>query len=60
MQHEFEQPIVTEIKPFKAFYKAEDNHQNYYADNPDGRYCQMVIDPKLQKFRTLFADKLQS
>ncbi len=59
MQVGYEKPIVTEIKPFQAFYKAEDKHQNYYVDNPEGRYCQMVIDPKLQKFRTLFADKLK-
>lgn len=38
----FPDPIVTELKPFEAFYKAEEEHQNYYRDNPDAFYCQAV------------------
>lgn len=43
-------PIVTEIAPFKKFYKAEAYHQNYYRSNPNKPYCRMVIEPKLRKF----------
>lgn len=49
----YEKDIVTEIKDFQVFYKAEDNHQNYYASNPDKPYCQMVIRPKLEKLEKL-------
>lgn len=49
-------PIVTEIVPFKAFYKAEEYHQNYYNKNPNQGYCQFVIVPKLEKFNQLFKD----
>jgi peptide-methionine (S)-S-oxide reductase len=51
---EFANPIVTEIVPFKAFYPAEDYHQNYYANNPTQGYCAGVIAPKVAKFRKLF------
>jgi peptide-methionine (S)-S-oxide reductase len=49
-QKKFKDPIVTEIVPLKKFYVAEDYHQNYYNDNPNEGYCQVVIKPKLQKF----------
>jgi methionine-S-sulfoxide reductase len=49
-------PIVTEIVPFEAFYKAEEHHQNYYNKNPNQGYCQFVIVPKLEKFNQLFKD----
>lgn len=52
-------PIVTEIKPFKIFYAAEDYHQNYYNQNSGEGYCQMVIKPKLDKFKKVFANKLK-
>lgn len=54
----FPRPIVTEIVPFKEFYRAEDYHQNYYADNPGQGYCQAIIRPKVDKLHKLFADKL--
>jgi len=44
-------PIVTELVPFKAFYKAEDYHQEYYKKNPGQAYCRIVIEPKIKKFR---------
>ena len=50
----YDAPIVTEVQPFQAFYKAEAYHQNYYRDNPDQPYCQLVISPKLAKFHKLF------
>jgi peptide-methionine (S)-S-oxide reductase len=55
----FRGPIVTEIVPASTFYAAEDYHQNYYALNGEQGYCQMVIRPKLDKFRKVFADKLK-
>lgn len=48
-QPEFKNPIVTEISPFTAFYKAEDYHQNYFNNNTSKPYCQIVIRPKLDK-----------
>ncbi|MCS6974356.1 MAG: peptide-methionine (S)-S-oxide reductase MsrA [Cyclobacteriaceae bacterium] len=55
----FGRPIVTEISPFTEFYPAEDYHQNYYRLNPSAPYCQYIIAPKLEKFRKVFAKKLQ-
>lgn len=52
-------PVVTEISPFKAFYKAEDYHQNYYNDNMSAPYCQFVVGPKVEKFKKVFKDKLK-
>ena len=51
-------PIVTEIVPFKKFYKAEDYHQNYYRQNAGQPYCRFVITPKVEKFRKVFEKKL--
>ena len=50
-------PIVTQILPLEAFYRAEDYHQNYFDQNPNQPYCQVVVAPKLAKFRKLFAEK---
>jgi len=55
----FRGPIVTEISKETEFYPAENYHQNYYALNGDQGYCQMVIRPKLDKFRKVFADRLK-
>lgn len=52
-------PIVTQIEPFKNFYPAEDYHQEYYFNNKSQPYCSMVITPKLEKFKKVFADKLR-
>lgn len=52
-------PIVTEISPFKKFYRAEDYHQNYYVNNPYQGYCSFVITPKIEKFKKVFKDKLK-
>ena len=49
-QKQFKKPIVTEIVPLKKFYKAEDYHQDYYRNNPNAGYCQVVIRPKVEKF----------
>ena len=55
----FENPVVTEITPFKVFYKAENYHQDYYRLNGHAPYCQFVIKPKLDKFRKVFHDKMK-
>jgi len=51
--------IVTEVVPYKVFYKAEDYHQNYYDNNSEVPYCRLVIKPKLDKFRKVFKEKLK-
>jgi peptide methionine sulfoxide reductase MsrA len=55
----FDKPVVTEVKPFEVFYRAEQSHQDYYAGNPQRPYCTAVISPKLQRFRQLFRDRLK-
>jgi peptide-methionine (S)-S-oxide reductase len=57
--HEWSSPIVTEIKPFEAFYPAEDYHDNYYNLNKDQPYCSLVITPKLNKFKKKFHQLIQ-
>jgi len=54
----YNNPIVTELVPFEVFYNAEDDHQNYYNNNQEARYCQIVIDPKVQKLKKMYAHKL--
>jgi len=55
----YNQQVVTEITPFDQFYKAENYHQNYFANNRSQGYCQFVIVPKIEKFRKIFKDKLK-
>ena len=52
-------PIVTEIVPFKAFYRAEDYHQDYYNHNASQPYCRFVITPKIEKFEKVFKEKIR-
>lgn len=56
----FPRPIVTEIVPAVEFHPAEDHHQEYFANNPEQAYCRMVIQPKLDKFRKVFAEKVRT
>ncbi len=56
---EFDRPIVTQVRPLTEFYEAEDYHQRYYAANAGQPYCQMVISPKLSKFRAKFKSSLK-
>jgi peptide-methionine (S)-S-oxide reductase len=55
----FNDPIVTEISPYSEFYKAEDYHQNYFALNGSAPYCSFVIQPKVDKFKKVFKEKLK-
>ena len=52
-QKDWPDPIVTEIAPLQAFYKAEDYHQDYFAKNPAQGYCRMVVAPKVRKFEKI-------
>jgi peptide-methionine (S)-S-oxide reductase len=60
MAHVWDAPIVTELAPAAPFYKAEDYHQNYFAQHPLQGYCAFVVAPKVAKFRKMYADKLKS
>lgn len=55
----WDKPVVTEISPFTKFYIAEDYHQNYYNQNKTQGYCQFVVQPKVEKFKKVFANKLK-
>ena len=52
-------PIVTQVEPLPTFYRAEDYHQNYFAQNPGQPYCQAVIAPKVSKLRRQYLEKLK-
>jgi peptide-methionine (S)-S-oxide reductase len=52
-------PIVTQVEPLKAFYKAETYHRDYYEKHPNQPYCQQVIAPKLVKLQQRFLAKLK-
>jgi peptide-methionine (S)-S-oxide reductase len=53
------EPIVTGVEPLEKFYQAEDYHRDYYARNKSAGYCQLVINPKLEKVKEKFAELLQ-
>jgi peptide-methionine (S)-S-oxide reductase len=58
-EHIFNKPIVTEVTQASEFYKAENYHQNYFADNANKPYCAFVIQPKLNKFAKEFKEKIK-
>ena len=55
----WDNPIVTKVEPLDEFYRAEDYHQEYFANNPNQPYCQAVVAPKVAKFRKQFVDQLK-
>ncbi len=55
----YNKPILTLVESFNIFYKAEDYHQNYYQNNKKQPYCQLVIQPKIEKFEKIFSEKLK-
>jgi len=55
----WDDPIVTEVTPFTAFYRAEEYHQDYFRKNPDAGYCRAVVAPKVAKFRKQFHERLK-
>jgi peptide-methionine (S)-S-oxide reductase len=58
--HIWDAPLVTQVVPFEAFFPAEDYHQEYFQRNPWQGYCQMIISPKVAKFRKQFAARLKT
>lgn len=56
----FQDPIVTEITEAGEFYEAEQEHHDYYNQNRNQPYCRVIIDPKVQKLRHTFSEKLKS
>lgn len=55
----WDSPIVTQVEPLEDFYGAEAYHREYYQNNPSQPYCQVVIAPKVAKFRQKYLDKLR-
>jgi peptide-methionine (S)-S-oxide reductase len=56
----YNDPIVTEISEFEKMYVAENYHQNYFNENGSQPYCSFVIQPKVDKFKKVFKDKLKN
>ena len=56
---EFGKPIVTTVEPLKKFYVAENYHTNFYENNKGSRYCDLVIEPKLEKVKMRYASLLK-
>jgi peptide-methionine (S)-S-oxide reductase len=55
----WENPVVTQVVPLTEFYPAENYHQEYFARNPRAGYCQVVIAPKVSKFRKQYLSRLK-
>ena len=55
----YPKPIVTQLGALDVFYEAEEYHKNYYALNRSNPYCAQVIEPKLEEFKKVFAEKLK-
>jgi peptide-methionine (S)-S-oxide reductase len=58
--HIWDNPLVTQVVPFGAFFPAEDYHQEYFQRNPGQGYCRVIISPKVAKFRKQFAERLKT
>jgi peptide-methionine (S)-S-oxide reductase len=56
----YDRKLVTEIAPLEKFWPAEDEHDDYFARNPGSGYCQVVVAPKVRKFRKQFSDRLKA
>lgn len=54
----YDKPVVTTVEPLAEFYEAESYHQNYYETHKDAPYCQIIIEPKLEKLQKRFASLL--
>ncbi len=55
----YEKPVVTSVRPAGPFYEAEAYHRNFYKNNSDAPYCELVIEPKLEKLQKRFAKLLK-
>jgi len=58
LEKDYTNPIVTQLLPFKEFYRAEDYHKNYYEKHKNTPYCRLVIDPKINKLKENFKEFL--
>lgn len=58
--NEMGKPIVTTVEPLKEFYLAENYHKDYFERNPDAAYCQIIINPKLEKVQKNFSNLLKN
>ncbi len=56
----YDDPIVTEVRPYANFWPAEDYHQEYFANNPNQPYCSSVVAPKVAKFRQKYLSLLKN
>lgn len=59
LEQAYPAPIVTSIEPISTFYDAEAYHDNYFELNPKNSYCQLVVKPKIEKFKKVFAEQLK-
>jgi peptide-methionine (S)-S-oxide reductase len=59
MANVWDAPIVTELRPAQPYYKAEDEHQDYFRQHPLQGYCAFVVEPKVAKFRKIFSGRLK-
>ena len=55
----YQDPLITEVTSFDAFYLAEDYHHNYFERNRNQPYCRFVVGPKVEKFKKVFKEKLR-
>lgn len=55
----FVKPVVTSVEPLDHFYRAEDYHQKYYENHKDAGYCQLIIDPKIEKIQNKYKNLLK-
>lgn len=58
--HAYPDPIVTEIAEYTKFYPADKSHQGFFRLNPENKYCTLVIQPKVEEFKKVFGDKMQT
>jgi len=54
----YDDPVVTELEPLEQFWRAEEKHQDYFEKNPNDAYCQMHAQPKVEKVRQKFREKV--
>jgi peptide-methionine (S)-S-oxide reductase len=59
LDEEYDDDVVTELEPLEEFYEAENHHQNYFEKNPEDAYCRMHAQPKVEKVREKFQNKLK-
>ena len=60
LDEEYDDDVVTELDRLETFYRAEEKHQDYFEKNPNDAYCQMHAQPKIEKVREKFEQKLQA